>query len=107
MMTKTPTKYPMIRTEMRQFPLDNGATSKEINNPFNGKVPQRVIIGILKTTSFNDQYKEDPLAFGKFGVDLRFPMWPMEDTMTRFFYLKMKASSTFTLNVQGKQVRKR
>ncbi|CAH3133058.1 unnamed protein product [Pocillopora meandrina] len=168
MMTKTPTKYPMIRTEMRQFPLDNGATSKEINNPFNGKVPQRVIIGILKTTAFNGQYNEDPLAFGKFGVEyikqivngeeypyetlelntangqkktwwvitdfwmllavctemqetwcdsktgvmekiarcLRFPMWPMEDTMTRFFYLKMKASSTFTLNLQGKQVRK-
>ena len=69
MMTKTPTKYPMIRTEMRQFPLDNGATSKEINNPFNGKVPQRVIIGILKTTAYNGQYNEDPLAFGKFGVE--------------------------------------
>ena len=69
MMTKTPAKYPMIRTEMRQFPLDNGTTSKEINEPFNGKVPQRVIIGILKTTAFNGQYNEDPLAFGKFGVE--------------------------------------
>ena len=28
-MSKTPAKYPMIRKEMRQFPLDNGATSKE------------------------------------------------------------------------------
>ena len=28
--TKSPAKYPIIRTEMRQFPLDNGATSKEI-----------------------------------------------------------------------------
>ena len=64
MMTKTSAKYPMIRTEMRQFPLDDGATSKEINNPLNGKVPQRVIIGILKTTAFNGQYKEDCLAFG-------------------------------------------
>ena len=64
MMTKTPAKYPMIRTEMRQFPLEDGATSKEINNPLNGKGPQRVIIGILKTTAFNGQYKEDCLAFG-------------------------------------------
>ena len=54
----------MIRTEMRQFPLEDGATSKEINNPLNGKGPQRVIIGILKTTAFNGQYKEDCLAFG-------------------------------------------
>ena len=47
-MYKTPAKYPMIYTEMRQFPLDNGATSKEINNLFNGKVPQRVILAFYK-----------------------------------------------------------
>lgn len=40
-MSKTPAKYPVIRTEMRQFPLDNRATSKEINNPFNGKMYHR------------------------------------------------------------------
>ena len=54
----------MIRTEMRQFPLDNGASSKEINNPFHGKVSQRVIIGILQTTSFNAQYDKDTFVFG-------------------------------------------
>ena len=32
-------------------------------------MPQRAIIGILKTTAFNGQYNEDPLAFGKFGVE--------------------------------------
>ena len=46
---------------MRQFPLDNGGTSKEINNPFDGKVPQRVTIGFLKTTAFNGQYNEENL----------------------------------------------
>ena len=43
---------------------------------------------------------------GKNCTLFAFPMWPIEDTMTRFFYLKMKASSTFTLIAQGKQVRK-
>ena len=62
-MSKTPAKYPMIRKEMRQFPLDNGATSKEINNPVNGKALQRVIPGILETTAFNGQYNKDPFAF--------------------------------------------
>ena len=62
-------KYPMIRTEMRQFPLDNGASSKEINNRFHGKVSQRVIIGILQTTSFNAQYDKDTFAFGQYGVE--------------------------------------
>ena len=35
--TKTPAKYPIIRTEMRQFPLDTAAVYKEIINLFNGK----------------------------------------------------------------------
>ena len=47
-MSKTPAKYFMIYTEMRQFPLDNGDISKEINNLFNGKVPQRVILAFYK-----------------------------------------------------------
>ena len=64
-MSKTPAKYSMIYTEMRQFSLDNGATSKEINNPFNGKVPH---IGILQTIAFNSQYDKDTFAFGQYGV---------------------------------------
>ena len=67
--SKTPAKYPMIRTKMRQFPLDNGATFQEINNPFNGKVPQRVILGILETTAFNGKYDKDPFAFQKAGIE--------------------------------------
>lgn len=50
---------------MRQFPLDNGATSKEINNPFNGKVP----LGILETTAFNGEYDKDPFAFQKADIE--------------------------------------
>ena len=68
-MSKTPAKYPMIRTEMRQFPLDNGANSKEINNLFNGLVPQSVIIGIPQTTALNSQYDKHTFAFEQHGVE--------------------------------------
>ena len=54
---------------MRQFPLDNGATSKEINNPFNGKVPQRIILGILENTAFDGEYDKDPFAFQKADIE--------------------------------------
>ncbi|PFX27100.1 Uncharacterized protein F54H12.2 [Stylophora pistillata] len=77
--TKTPAKYPIIRTEMRQFPLDNGATSKEIINPFNGKIPQRIVMGILATNAFNGQYDEDPFAFGQFGVEWVKQIWNGEE----------------------------
>lgn len=79
MMTKTPAKYPTVRTEMRQFPLDNGATPKEIINPFNGKVPQRIVLGILQTAAFNSQYDKDPFAFEKAGVQWIKQIWNGEE----------------------------
>ena len=57
--------YPTVHTEMRQFPFDNGATYKEIINPFNGKVPQRVVIGIVKTDAIKGSYEHDPLRLKK------------------------------------------
>ncbi|PFX33328.1 Uncharacterized protein F54H12.2 [Stylophora pistillata] len=75
LITKTPAKYLIIRTEMRQFPLDNGATSKEIINPFNGKIPQRIVMGILAPTVFNGQYDKDPFVFGQFGVEWVKQIW--------------------------------
>ncbi|PFX14492.1 Uncharacterized protein F54H12.2 [Stylophora pistillata] len=77
--TKSPAKYPIIRSEMRQFLLDNGATSKEIINPFNGKIPQRIVLGILATTAFNGQYDNDPFAFGQFGVKWVKQIWNGEE----------------------------
>lgn len=79
MMTKTPAKYPTVRIEMRQFPLDNGATFKEIINPFNGKVPQRIVLGILQTTAFNSQYDKDPFAFEKAGAQWIKQIWNGEE----------------------------
>ena len=61
--------YPIMHTEMRQFPFDNGATYKEIVNPFNVKVPQRVVIEIVKTDAFNGSYEHDPFAFEKADVE--------------------------------------
>lgn len=64
---------------MRQFPLDNGATSKEIINPFNGKIPQGIVMGIVATTAFNGKYDKDPYAFGKFGVEWVKQIWNGEE----------------------------
>ena len=61
---QTRAKYPMIRTEMRQFPLDNGASSKEINNPFHGKVSQRVILAFYKPHHSMLNTTKTPLCLG-------------------------------------------
>ena len=46
LLSKSAALFPFVRTEMRQYPLNNGATYKEINNPFNNKVPQRFVLAI-------------------------------------------------------------
>lgn len=49
---------------MRQYPLDNGATYKEINNPFNNKVPQRFVLAIR-----NGRYNQDTFAYQPAGIE--------------------------------------
>ncbi|PFX25939.1 putative uncharacterized transposon-derived protein F54H12.3 [Stylophora pistillata] len=61
--------YPLVRSEIRQYPLDNGATYKQILNPFSNRVPQRYIIAIVKQTAFNGDADEDMYAYSPSGVE--------------------------------------
>ena len=54
---------------MRQYPLDNGATYKEINNPFNNKVPQRFVLAIVENSAFNGRYDQDTFAYQPAGIE--------------------------------------
>ncbi|PFX25091.1 hypothetical protein AWC38_SpisGene10307 [Stylophora pistillata] len=50
-----------------------------LRNPFNGKIPQRIVMGILATVGFNGQYEEEPFAFGQFGVEWLKQIWNGEE----------------------------
>ena len=69
LLSKSAALYPFVRTEMRQYPLDNGATYKEINNPFNNKVPQRFVLAILENSAFNGRYDQDTFAYQPAGIE--------------------------------------
>ena len=64
LLSKSAALFPFVRTEMRQYPLDNGATYKEINNPFNNKVPQRFVLAIR-----NGRYNQDTFAYQPAGIE--------------------------------------
>ena len=69
LLSKSAALFPFVRTEMRQYPLNNGATYKEINNPFNNKVPQRFVLAIVENSAFNGRYDQDTFAYQLAGIE--------------------------------------
>lgn len=60
--------YPVVRSEVRSFPLQAGLQRKEISNPFQSRVPNRMIVGMVDSRAFNGDYTRDPFCFQKFGL---------------------------------------
>ena len=60
--------YPVVRSEVRSFPLQAGLQRKEITNPFQSRVPNRMIVGMVDSRAFNGDYTRDPFCFQKFGL---------------------------------------
>ena len=48
--------YPVVRNEVRSFPLPAGLQRKEITNPFQSRVPNRMIVGMVDSRAFNGDY---------------------------------------------------
>ena len=65
---KNTAKYPIVKTELREYHLDNGSTFKKILNPFSNRVPLRFTIGIVEQTAFNGDVTKEPFAFQKAGI---------------------------------------
>ena len=65
---KETAKYPIVKTELREYHLDNGASFKKILNPFSNRVPLRFTIAIVEQTAFNGDVTKEPFAFQKAGI---------------------------------------
>ena len=51
-------KYPVVRDQIRTFTFNGATTVWQQDNLFLGKVPQRMIVGILNSTAFNGAKKK-------------------------------------------------
>ena len=60
--------YTTVRGDLRTYSLQNDNRKLEIDNPFNGKVPNRVVVALVKQTAFNGAITENPFTFGKFNL---------------------------------------
>ena len=61
-------KIPTVRSEVRVYTL--GANERQFNegNIFQGRIPDRMAVGLLHPNSFNGNVAYHPYAFQKFGV---------------------------------------
>lgn len=65
----TPAKYPINRVEIKTITIGTGIQSKSIDNIFLGQIPKRCIIGMVDSTAFNGQFKENPFNFQHFNYN--------------------------------------
>ena len=81
-------KYPVVHDQISTFTFNGATTTWEEDNLFLGKVPQRMIVGILDSTAFNGNKKKYPFSFQSKGVVsilywCRYPKIPKRRLLSR------------------------
>ncbi|KAM7442388.1 hypothetical protein ABFA07_008626 [Porites harrisoni] len=61
-------KYPVVSDQIRSFSFNGATTTWMEDNLFLGRVPQRMIVGILDSTAFNGAKEKYPFSFQSKGV---------------------------------------
>ena len=62
-LSNRPAILPFNKTEVKKFTLAKGIYSSMINDPFQGAVPEQMIIGIVKDSAQNGEYMANPYFF--------------------------------------------
>lgn len=60
--------YPVVRSEIRVFSHPANVLEFDEGNLFQGRIPDRLIVGLLHNNAFNGTVDYHPFAFQKFGV---------------------------------------
>ena len=67
-MTKKIVSYPTVRSEIRTYNIARNTLHYEINNPFQNRLPNMVIVGLVTSTAFNGAVGENPFSFRQFNL---------------------------------------
>ena len=62
------TMTPMVRSEIRSYTFAGDTTRFQQDKIFAGRIPDRVVVGLVESTAFNGSLQMYPFAFQKFGV---------------------------------------
>lgn len=64
----TTAKYPFVHTEVKTAAIAAGMTSFTYDNIFQGKVPSRIMVAIVKDAALTGSYKLNPFNFAHYNV---------------------------------------
>jgi hypothetical protein len=67
-LTTNPAVYTFAKTEVKRFTLPAGLFSTDINDPFTGRVPTELVIGIVTGSASHGSYIEDPFFFDHHNI---------------------------------------
>ena len=60
--------YPITQVLTKVFTYSAGPSSLNINNAVQGKIPNRMIIGLVSNAAYNGDYTKNPFNFQHFGL---------------------------------------
>ena len=60
--------YPVVRGDIRTYSHDGQVRYFECNNPFQGVVPNRLVVVMMKQEAYNGTVTHNPFAYGKFNM---------------------------------------
>ena len=60
--------YPTVRSEIRTYNIQQDTRHYEINNPFQNRLPNMVVVGLVKSTAFNGHVGQSPFTFKDFKL---------------------------------------
>ena len=63
--------YPTVRSEIRTYTIQNNQASFKATDVFNGRVPDRVVVGFLQQSCFTGSYAYNPFNFEKAKISIK------------------------------------
>ena len=89
-------KYPIRRAVVSTFTIPNNTMSATKDNVIMGQLPRRVIVGLVKNSSFNGSIKMNPYNFETFNLNFlalfaggqQFPAKPLTPNFTENQYMR-------------------
>ena len=60
---RTMAKYPMQRTVMKTYNIPEGLSSFTIENPYQGSIPNKLLVFMVKGAAMDGSYTDNPLKF--------------------------------------------
>ena len=112
MLAQSPAKYPFERTDIKTFNLSAGSFSFCAEDLYQGAIPSRLILGLVKSEAYNGSYQQNPYNFVNAGCnsvavyldDESVPAQPLKPQYDNMNYISAYYTLFTALNKEGRDV---